>query len=246
MKKLFVFLLSILSFSAFAKHKDTRVFELRVYTAADGKLDNLIERFQNHTTAIFKKHGMTNIGYWLPINNTKNQIIYVLAYPSMAAREASWKAFSEDEEWKKVAATSEVNGKIVIKVESTFMNATDFSPKIKSSNKGDRVFELRTYFPAAGKVSNILARFREHTVALFTKHGIQNIAYFTSIEKDNKQPVLIYLLAHKSEEAGKKSFEEFGKDPDWVKVKTESEKDGKIVDSIQSVYMKPLPFSKIK
>ena len=247
MKKAYILLFGIfLSLQVFAQNADSRVFEMRIYYTEPGRLDALIERFQKHTTKIFKKHGMENIGYWVPISNEKNQLIYVLAYPNMEAREASWKAFGADPKWKKVQTKSELSGKIVNKVESVFMKATDFSAAIGASKKGDRVFELRTYTAAPDKLSNILARFRDHTTKLFEKHGMTNIVYWTTIEKEAVQPKLVYILAHKSEEAGKKSFDEFRKDPEWIKVKTESESKGIIVDKIESVYMKALPFSKIR
>lgn len=109
-----------------------RIFELRTYTTFDGKLPDLEARFRNHTTRIFEKHGMTNIGYWVPTDEpkSKNTLIYVLAYPNRDAATAAWKAFREDPEWKKVAAESEVNGKIVQKVDSVYMSPEDFS-KIK-------------------------------------------------------------------------------------------------------------------
>jgi hypothetical protein len=247
MKKVYMLLLGIfLSMQVIAQNTDSRVFELRTYYTEPGRLDALIERFQKHTTKIFKKHGMENIGYWVPINNDKNQLIYVLAYPSMEAREASWKAFIADPKWKKVAEKSERNGKILTKIESVFMKATDFSAAIGASKKGDRVFEMRTYTPAPDKLNNVLARFRNHTTALFEKHGMTNVAYWTTLEKDAVQPKLIYILAHSSEEAGKKAFDEFRKDPEWIKVKTESESNGIIVEKLESVYMKALPFSSIR
>jgi hypothetical protein len=247
MKKVITLLL--LAFAATwlpAQNKDTRLFELRIYYAETGKLDALIERFQKHTTKIFKKHGMENIGYWLPIHNDKNQLIYVLAYPDMAAREAAWKAFGSDPKWKQVQQASEANGKIVNHVESYFMKATDFSAAIKPSKKKNRVFELRTYTPGPDKLPDLLARFRNHTTALFEKQGMTNLAYWTTVEKDAVQPKLIYILAHKSEEAGKKSFEQFQKDPEWIKVKSDSEQNGKLAEKVESQYLKALPFSKIK
>lgn len=247
MKKTLVLIFSIfLSFHLFAQNTDSRVFEMRIYYAEPGKLDALIERFQKHTVKLFKKHGMENIGYWVPVSNEKNQLIYVLAYPNMEAREASWKAFIADPKWKKVAEKSERNGKILTKIESIFMKAADFSATIGASKKGNRVFELRTYTPAPDKYENIMARFRNHTTALFEKHGMTNIAYWTTIEENAVQPKLIYILAHNSEAAGKQSFDNFRKDPEWIKVKTASESNGIIVEKIESVYMNALPFSKIR
>lgn len=247
MKKIFTLLFGIFLTSCLtAQQKDERLFEMRIYYAEDGKLDALVERFRKHTVKLFKKHGMENIGYWLPIQNDKNQLIYVLAYPDMAAREASWKAFGSDPKWKKVQQASEANGKIVARVESIFMKATDFSPKITSSKKKNRVFELRTYTQAPDKLEVLLTRFRNHTLALFEKHGMTNMPYWTTVEKEGVQPKLVYFLAHNSEDAGKKSFENFVKDPEWIRVKTDSEKNGKVIEKLESVYMKALPFSKIR
>ena len=112
-----------------AEVKGARVFEQRVYTTADGKLPDLHARFRNHTNYLFVKHGMHLIGYWTPTEKP-NTLIYILAYPSMEAREASWKAFMDDPEWQRVWAESKekAGGPIVTQVESTFMTPTDYSP----------------------------------------------------------------------------------------------------------------------
>ena len=113
-----------------APSSGNRFFELRVYTTHEGRLDALNARFRDHTNALFKKHGIEIIGFWTPAEGekSKNTLIYILAYPSKDAREASWKAFSADPEWKKALADSEKDGKIVQHVDSTFMNPTDYSP----------------------------------------------------------------------------------------------------------------------
>lgn len=109
-----------------------RVFEMRTYTANEGKLDALEARFRNHTTRIFEKHGMTNIGYWKPADAplSQNTLIYILAHHSREAAKKSWDAFRADPEWQKAQKESEVNGRLVAKVESVFMTAADYS-KIK-------------------------------------------------------------------------------------------------------------------
>ncbi|MGQ0735504.1 MAG: NIPSNAP family protein [Acidobacteriota bacterium] len=106
-----------------------RVFELRTYTAPDGKLADLHARFRNHTRRIFEKHGMTNIGYWKPLDAplANNTLLYVLAYPSREAAKASWDAFRNDPEWKKVASETQANGPIVAKVESIYLEPADYS-----------------------------------------------------------------------------------------------------------------------
>ncbi len=110
--------------------KVSRTFELRTYYAAPGKLEELHARFRNHTIALFKKHGMTIVGFWAPTapaSAAANTLVYVLAYPSDEARETAWKAFGSDPEWIAVRDASERNGKIVERVESVMMKATDYS-----------------------------------------------------------------------------------------------------------------------
>lgn len=104
-----------------------RFFEMRTYTAPEGRLADLDARFREHTNALFRKHGMDLVGYWHPVDK-KDVLVYILAYPSREAREKSWKEFSADPEWKAVVKESEANGKIVAKVESVFMTPTDYSP----------------------------------------------------------------------------------------------------------------------
>ncbi len=110
----------------------TRFFEYRKYTTNPGKLDALLARFRNHTNALFEKHGMTLIGYWIPADEklSSNTLVYILAYPSKEARDQSWKDFQADPDWQKAKADSEKDGPILIKngVESHFMTPTDFSP----------------------------------------------------------------------------------------------------------------------
>jgi hypothetical protein len=107
-----------------------RVFEIRTYTANEGKLSDLNARFRNHTLKLFEKHGMTNIGYWTPQDAplSSNTLIYVISHASRDAAKANWDAFRKDPAWVKVQTESEVEGKLVAKVDSIFMDATDYSP----------------------------------------------------------------------------------------------------------------------
>jgi hypothetical protein len=111
--------------------KDSRCFEMRTYYAAPGKLEALNARFRDHTCELFKKHGMENIGYWIPADADKgatNKLVYIIAHKSRDEAKKSWAAFSADPDWKKAQKESEVNGKLVEKVESVFLSATDYSP----------------------------------------------------------------------------------------------------------------------
>ncbi|MFN8357260.1 MAG: NIPSNAP family protein [Spirosomataceae bacterium] len=220
---------------------DSRCFEMRIYFPHPGKMNDLLARFRNHTTKLFEKHGMTNIGYWVPQGKPDSVLIYVLAYPSREARDASWKNFGADPEWKKVQSESEANGKLVAKVETKFMKTTDFSQNDFSS-VGNRVFELRTYKTTPYNLGLLLARFRNHTCKIFEKHEMTNLVYWT---QDGTDDMLIYLLAHKSKEAGLASFKSFRDDPDWIAARTASEKlaNGSLTISVQSEYLVPTDFS---
>jgi hypothetical protein len=113
-----------------AHAQEARVFELRTYTAPDGKLENLHARFRNHTTRLFQQHGMTNVAYFRPLDAplSQNTLVYLLAYPNREAAKASWDKFRNDPEWKKVASETQANGPIVANVQSVFMTPTDYSP----------------------------------------------------------------------------------------------------------------------
>jgi hypothetical protein len=227
-------------------------YELRVYSAAEGKLDALQSRFRDHTCTLFTKHGMTNVGYWLPLENPDRKLYYLLSYPSREARDASWKAFLADDDWKKAASESEKNGKLVSKVESTFLHTTDFSPAVKPEKHGPTaVYELRTYTASAGNLPKLLERFSKFTVELFAKHGMKNFGYWTLDEgQSDADKTLVYLLIHDSKAAGEASFEAFRKDPAWVAAKDASEKAAggslTVKDGVKSILMSPTDYSPAK
>jgi len=107
-----------------------RVFELRTYTTLPGRLDALHARFADHTMRIFEKHGMTNIGYYSPQDAplAENTLVYLLAHDSREAANASWTAFGADPEWQRVAEASQVDGRIIEKLERIYLDPTRFSP----------------------------------------------------------------------------------------------------------------------
>jgi hypothetical protein len=113
-----------------AQSAANRVFELRTYTAPEGKLGDLNARFRNHTMRIFERHGMKNVGYWVPQDAPAkdNTLIYIISHASREAAKKSWADFQADPEWKKVSAESQVNGRIVSGLVSVFMEPTDYSP----------------------------------------------------------------------------------------------------------------------
>ena len=107
-----------------------KVFEIRTYHTFPGRLDALHKRFREYTMKMFEKHGMTNVGYWVPQDSPAREstLIYVISHASREAAKANWAAFVADPEWKKISEASQVDGKIVERIESVFMDATDYSP----------------------------------------------------------------------------------------------------------------------
>jgi hypothetical protein len=111
--------------TAASKPKE-RIFEMRTYTANPGRTEAMHKRFRDHTCTLFKKHGMELVGFWVP-QEKKDDLVYILAFPSRDAAKASWKAFQDDPEWKKVRDESHKDGVVVGKVVSVYMDPTDYS-----------------------------------------------------------------------------------------------------------------------
>jgi len=108
------------------------VFELRTYHTVEGRLPALLARFRDHTDGLFHKHGMTSVAYWTPTDEplAGKTLIYILKFPSRGEAAKRWKAFQDDPEWVRVKSESEASGPIVEKIDSTFMEMTEFSPKV--------------------------------------------------------------------------------------------------------------------
>ena len=246
------FFVSLLGMAvAAAAENAPRLYEMRVYWAAPGKLDALHARFRDHTTKLFEKHGMTNVGYFVPLgDNPERKLVYFLSYPDQKARDASWAAFVNDPEWKEAYAASEKDGKLVEKATETFLNTTDYSPALDTKpGKDERVFELRTYTSTAGNLPGLNARFRDHTVKLFAKHGMTNLIYWNRAEgQPHADRMLVYLLGHDSVDAAKASFDSFRQDPDWVAARKASEEKAggsltEATDGVLSEFLVPTDYS---
>jgi hypothetical protein len=115
-----------------AMPKSSTVYELRIYHVIEGKLPALLARFRDHTIAIFARHNMRTLAFWTPTDDPQksNTLVYILVHPSREAADANWKSFRVDPEWISVRDQSEAAGKLVEKIDSTFLALTDFSPPI--------------------------------------------------------------------------------------------------------------------
>jgi hypothetical protein len=105
------------------------------------------------------------------------------------------------------------------------------------------VYELRIYHANPGKLGELLARFRDHTIKLFDKHGLKSVAYWTALDEPQKSNTLIYILHHPSREAAAANWKAFQDDPDWKSVRDKSEVNGKLAEKVDSTYIALTDFS---
>ncbi len=242
-KTLTLFLAMLITVSLFAQQGiKSDYFEMRTYTASEGKMPDLIKRFEDHTLTLLKKNGIENVAYFISEENPDQTLTFILGYPDEASRDVLWNKFFNDPDWQTVFKASEANGPLVQKVDQVFMVwADDLNDNKKPKPSG--IFQLRTYHCFPGKIENIQTRFRDHTQDLFEKQGLKNYPYWLTVEKDGAQPKLVYLLGHDSKDAFNAAFDRFRTDPEWIKVRDASEESGKIVEKVDAVFYQALPFS---
>jgi hypothetical protein len=228
------------------------VYELRTYTAAPGRLDDVLARFRDHTIGIFNRHGMVSIGYWVPQDakdGAGQKLVYLLEHPSREAAARNWAAFRADPEWQAVSKASEAHGKIVVHTESVFLAPADFSPALAAAPGpgAPRVFELRTYTTPEGKLPELDARFRSPERSYFVRHGMMEVGYFHPLDADRGAGhTLVYMLAHASRAAAASSWAAFRADPDWIALKATTEQAGPLTTKTESIFLTPTDFSPLE
>jgi hypothetical protein len=207
-----------------------RLYEWRVLQAAPGKLDALHARLRDHQIPLLEQHGIFTQGVFVPAGDNPDRRVYLLVgAEGLGPMHDGWAVFLKDPKWLEAVAKSEedAGGKLVLQEGYQRLVKTYWSPQFTPTKAAEpRAFELRTYTcPDHYKQVSLQRRFREHTMKLFEKHGMQNIVYWVL---DDDEPAfrqkLIYLLAHKSQDAAKESFSAFRKDPEWLAAKEASEK----------------------
>jgi len=247
--------LPVLALTLAAHAADTRLYEMRTYYAAPGKFEAMNARFRQHACRLFERHGIVNIGYWTPVDEkdgAANKLVYVVAHPDRDGREKAWKAFMADPDWQAAYKASEVDGKLVEKADVQLLQATDYSPTLAApAGPGPRVFELRTYTAAPGRLDALNARFRDHTVALFEKHGIHNLVYWVPVTGEKGAgETLVYFVTHASPGAAAESFKKFGADPAWQQARKESEEKAggglTVQGGVKSVFFKATDYSPLQ
>jgi hypothetical protein len=220
-------LLAMPLFAAAPDQPDSPQYELQVIHAKPGKLDEVHAWFRAHQQDVLAKHGAESMAYLVPAGpNPENKLLAIYKFSSLPAVLAFSRALKADPLWKPLDTASESPELLVERLEITSLSPTDYSPEFKPGKSSQpRVFELRTYTcPSPEKLFCLNSRFREHTMGLFKEHGMENLVYWHPLSCDNADRMLIYLLAHKSQDAAKESFAAFRKDPDWLAAKEASEK----------------------
>jgi len=223
------------------------------------------------------KHGLKLVGAWTPIDAKDGRVFTLVSHKDKKSADAAWNAFQADPSWKDALQKSFVDGKKPVKsFERVFLTVNDYSPALSIKDAGNRVFELRTYVATKNNLDALNARFRNHTVKLFEKYGMTNIAYWSVLDGDpitcpklleavsplDKAAAeveatlpasgnsLVYFLTHASPEAAKTSFQNFGNDEAWVKARKESEAaaGGSLTapNGVKSLFLKPAAFSPLK
>ena len=200
------------------------IYEKRVYKAVPGKLPAINARFANHTCAFFKEFDIGMVGFWNDETGASNQMTYITSFDSMADREEKWTAFGAHKPWNEVRAETEVDGPLVAQVINSFMTLTDYSPQpsFKTSLQ-----ELRIYEAMPGKMPDLNNRFKNHTMALFEKHGIENVAYWTDVVGTSNR--LTYMLGYPDLAEREKGWSGFQSDPAWQTARSASEENGALV-----------------
>ena len=200
------------------------IYEQRIYKAVPGKLGAINARFANHTIGFFEEFNIGMVGFWNDEIGASNQLTYIRSFDSMADREEKWSAFGAHKPWLEVRAETEKDGPLVAQVINSFMSLTPYSPQpsFKTTLQEKRVYEAMP-----GKLPDLHNRFSNHTMALFEKHGIENVAYWTEdVGTSNR---LVYMLGYPDLGAREKSFAAFGSDPAWQKARAASEENGALV-----------------
>ena len=227
------------------------LYELRIYSANEGRHAHLIKRFREHTDRLFRKHGLEALGYWIPTEGPakkRRRFVYLLKHPSRYAAYENWVAFFNDREWEAVLDKPEFQSLLSQRPESIFLRENDYSAlKQVAINEPGGIYELRTYVTAPGKQAALNARFRDHTRRLFEKHGMKNIGYWTPFDRPESGTTLVYFLHHPSRQEADANWRAFGADPEWRGLREESEVEGKLLAGPpERIYLRALGFSALK
>jgi len=262
--------------TSLAADRDTRLYELMVYSSSEGKQSEVVSLIATSGVKYMVMHQIRLEAAWIPVDPKDDRVITLVSHQNKSASDASWTAFQKDSGWQSELEKSSKNGRAVKSIERVFLTTNDYGPTFQQSQVGNRVFELRTYAATLGNLPALNDRFRNHTLQLFSKHGMTNIVYWlvspevpTDIAKvvetlsspgtpaaavDPKSTAtdstLVYIIAHTSPDSAKASFDSFRQDPDWTKARNDSEAAAggtlTVKDGVKSLFLNALDFSPLK
>lgn len=255
----------------------SKLYELRSYVSEPGRQSDVLKLISEGGVPLMTKHNLTLVGAWTAIDPKDERVFTLISHKDKSSCDAAWTSFQNDASWKEVLQKSIVDGKKPVKsYERVFLTVNDYSPALDVKQVGNRVFELRTYIATKGNLAALNARFKNHTLNLFTKHGMTNVLYCSVLEGEQLtcaklleavSPVdkaaaeldanllaagnsLVYIIAHASQEAAKTSFDKFGADEEWTKAYKASEAAAggslTVKNGVKSLFLKPTAFSPIK
>jgi hypothetical protein len=224
-------------------------FELRVYTVTSNKLDAVLERFKETVDPVRKRHGIETVGYWSnPGATNGGTFVYLMAASSRAELQRKEKVFGADPQFQSgFARSNQKHGKTVDQIVSIPLGV-DASAKLDfGSSEAARAFDLRIYSIVPGKLDAFRARWRDHAVPIYERHGLHSVGWWVALEKDSEgHDQFVCLLAGKSLASIQQSISEFHKDPDWIRIETATEVNGKLRSSVLAHKILPADFSSIQ
>ncbi len=224
-------------------------FELRLYTVTSNKLDGVMERFRDTVEPVRRRHGIQTVGYWsAPGTTNSGTFAYLMAAASKEELQNQEKIFGADPEFQKgYAVSNQKHGKTVDRIVALplAVDATakfDFAASVKP-----RAFDLRVYSVLPGKLDAFRARWRDHAVPIYERHGLHSVGWWVAEKKDpDGHDQFVCLLAGQSVESIKNSISKFHQDPEWQRVENETEKDGKLRSGVDALKLLPTNFSLIQ
>ena len=232
-----------------ASAADHRYYELRLYTVTSNKMDGVIERFRDTVEPVRRKHGITTVGYWSASGTTNGgTFAYLMAAASKEELQKQEKAFGTDSQFKEgYAASNAKHGKTVEKIVSLPLTVDATAKFDFGASAKPRVFDLRIYSVAPGKLEAFRNRWWNFAVPIYERHGLHSLGWWVAEKKDaDGHDQFVGLFAGASLDAIQKSIGAFHQDAEWLRIEKETETDGKLRSGVQAFKMTPADFSSLK
>jgi hypothetical protein len=257
----------------FANAQELPLYELRVYQPSEGKQQDLLLFMGQQGIKLAKANGLDIVAAFTPVSPEDDRIVTLVRHKDRAQCDGNYETMMSDPNMRTAFQKAFPSGPPIASLTRLFLKPTDYSPALDLEAKGERVYELRSYIASAGNLDGLNARFRNHTMKLFAKHGMNNVIYWNIDDGGSMKAVellgavspknqaaaeiavdlpaqgntLVYFLTHASQDAAKASFDAFRQDPEWSNVRTESEKKagGSLTANggVKSWFLKPAEFS---